>query len=540
MVRKKFRKHSSKGRKPKDILTAEEIDAQIKKQEDEIESDVERAIEDFVNNGNKYHALNVLKAIEAFGDTQAGFAAWKDYALDGNGVLLTKRLRDVNVPPKKLYSLKKALKEFEQRQDETSRRSLKAFASRNIFEAFHTAAQHLRASENRGGLNDAQKAIFDTFSMTRWMFDGPNTEIHPLTSALAPYFKIAVGEKWLTSYEELKKQAGTPLIGEHIIHGVHEAVLYDARDRFRRLVEQHRETETQPMEKYGFHSSQMPKDLTFGVEFEGFTSLRAPYPKNIFELARRFKKAGLDAMASLNPRASTGYNAWNITIDGSIITPRDFKGRHKTHDLVVRDSPSMEIVSPILKGPAGHADMMKAVDGLRDVHFKSNESCGFHMHIGVKDAPPKELRNLALALFDNQIELDKLLSPERHGDENKFATSIPKNARAAIEVARTVNEVVEAINPGMDRYSKFDMTGLVLDGAPPTIQYRGAGGANYLGTVSDYTIILANFTEQALKNPEVTLDSVIRGLEAQRDKPDLTQKSAPAKKAAPKHKAPVR
>ena len=532
-------KKNSHGRNPETaMLSDEEVAAMIEAQRADIENDVDRAIEDFINNGNKYFSLNVLKAIEACSDPQAGFEAWKDYALSGNGVLLTERLRGITVPPKKLYSLKKALKKFEQRQNKVSPRSLKALASRTLLEAFHTASQHLRPSENRVGLYDAQKAIFDTFSVTYWMFDGPNTEIHPLTSALAGDFKQGVRDKLTVSYEDLKKHAGKPLINEAVIHSVRQAVLDDSYARFERLVEQFK-TKKQPMKKYNFDSSQMPESLQFGVEFEGFTALKMSFPKNIFALANRFKTAGLEAMASLNPRASTGYKAWNITIDGSIITPRDFIGRHKTHDLVVQNSPSKEIVSPILEGSAGHAEMMKAVDVLEKVNFKSNETCGLHMHIGIKDAPPEQLRNLALALYHNQEKLDTLLSPERHGNNNKFATSIRKDRLAAIEAARTREEVVEAINPNMDRYAKFDMTGLVLDGAPPTIQYRGAGGANYLGTVNDYTIILGAFTEQALENPRVKLENVIKGLEAQRDKLKPEQKSAPVKKVAAKHRAPA-
>lgn len=101
------------------------------------------------------------------------------------------------------------------------------------------------------------------------------------------------------------------------------------------------------------------KDLTFGMEIEGFTpdTLRLP----------RFghsDRPTVDFLPSFNG------DGWRIASDGSI------ENRPAGYNAV-------EFNSPVFKGFEGFASLVDAVNTLQDLGFKSNRSCGIHVHVGV-------------------------------------------------------------------------------------------------------------------------------------------------------------
>jgi hypothetical protein len=341
-----------------------------------------------------------------------------------------------------------------------------------------------------------------------------------------------VQEKLTTSFGDIKKQIGKPLVDENIVRSLRADILARAYARFDRLVKQLASPPAAPLSPFGFKPEQMPQGLKFGIEFEGFSGMKESYPNNIMSLAKIFNECSIPSGVAIVPKQDRKFDEWKFTMDHSIISPLSFNGRYNLANRI-KNGRSFELVSPILSGAAGAQQLRNAETVLEAVDFKSNETCGLHMHVDLKRTTLQQKKNLVKALHANEAAIDKLTLPERRGDQSKFALSIQNIDLAAVDAAKTTEELVAAVNPKNDRNYKFDLTGLVLDGAPPTVQYRGAGGANYLGTVTDYAVILGNFTVEALDNPDVRLDAVMVNLVQQRDR--LAQDSPAPKKPSEPH-----
>lgn len=521
MVRKSFKRHSPGKTTKNAVLSDADIKKMLKETEEAIEADVDRSIEDYIAHVNKDLLPMLVKALEASGNPEEAYKTWKKFSQTGNLVDLRKSMLEWKPAATRVFQMTNKLKHLEQKQDGHGASRKKA-VKRTLRAGFDTASAHHEAKKTRdsdGKLNAPQEAIFDVFIYFWRLYQGPSADLQPLRAAVAPLMQEAVNKRLLSSYDKLKEEAKEPLIDEQKIRALRKKILGTALKRFEKLKEESYAAHPEPIiPDYGFSVKQMPEKAKFGIEIEGFSAIKQAFPKNLDTLAQRLQEAGLKASAALKAKHSD-YSEWTITYDNSIINPMEINGRWKTPHAITAQSSSFELVSPILKGHDGHDQLKRAIKVLNDIKFKSNDTCGLHMHVSLEETTLEQKKNLVKALYNNRKELDGLVHPERRGDQNKFALAIDGIDIGAVDGASTTKELVEIINPGLNRNSKFDMTGLVSPGGAPTIQYRLAGGANYLASTSDYAIILANFTQQALDNPEVTVDNVIEGLK--RDKREL-------------------
>jgi len=507
------------------LQTPQQIAETLKAQRDGIEKDVDAAIEDFINNANKLGVSTLVKGIEAFGNTEEGFRAWKDFVRNEDDIALRNKLKGRKISLRKSYALMSESIGSVQRQSGDKPNGL----GNALQTVFGLAAGSVMAGNNRGGLDIRQEAVFESFLAFSMRYAEPGASIEPLTAVLAPHLRKAVQEKLTTSFGDLKKQIGKPLVEESLVRSLRGDILARAYARFDRLVTQMVTPPASPLPDYGFKPAQMPQGFKFGIEFEGFSGLKDDYPANLMKLSSIFNQCSLKSGVALLPKQDRKYDEWKLTVDHSIISPLAFNGRYNLVERIKKAS-SFELVSPILSGAAGAQQLKNAETVLEAIDFRSNETCGLHMHADLSKTTLQQKKNLVKALHANEAEIDNLTLPERRGDQSKFALSIQNIDLAAVDTAKTVEELVAIVNPKNDRNSKFDFTGLVLPGAPTTLQYRGAGGANYLGTVTDYAVILGNFTQQGLDNPSVRLETVIKNLVEQRDQ--LANDNAPVHKKA--------
>lgn len=481
----------------------------------DIENDVGLGIEDFINGTNRHAVSHILSAIRALGGKDKGFAIWKEYIQHGDDVALRSIASKKHIGFVDFYRLMNETLKIAQRQKGKSTSSIGASIGRAALFLFTLAMRPVLGIQSRGDIGFRQQAVFEAFMAFRNLYEGPGATIDPRNAAIASHLKHAVEEKLISSYDELKSWEGKPLIDEAVIRGLRADIFENSVARFKRLVAQsYSKKQTAPMPSYGFTANQMPDSVKFGTEFEALTLMAEKFPQNLMKLARIFKTFNLAASAAFLPKQDRKYEDWKITLDTSVINPLYFTNRYNEENKY--STAGLEFVSPILKGPSGQAQLMTATALLTQMKCNSNETCGFHMHVSLEDTTLEQKKNLVKALRRNEEALDKLIDPARRGDGSLFARSVRHIDEAKVDAATTTEELVEIINPNNDRNFKFDMTGLVLPGAPPTLQYRAAGGAAYLNTVGDYTVILGNFTAQAFNNPDVRVEAVIEELVAQR------------------------
>ena len=143
-------------------------------------------------------------------------------------------------------------------------------------------------------------------------------------------------------------------------------------------------------------------ERTFGVEIE------CVLPEGVTRgnVATRLRRAGLLANA-------VGYtheemSAWKLTTDGSVADG---------------GTRSCEVVSPVLAGEAGIADVVKVAAVLQAAGCIVNKQCGVHVHVYAGDYDLPQMKKLAINFVHSETAFDAIVPPSRRKDENQFIQS---------------------------------------------------------------------------------------------------------------------
>jgi hypothetical protein len=195
-------------------------------------------------------------------------------------------------------------------------------------------------------------------------------------------------------------------------------------------------------------------------------------------------------------------------------TPRDWK---VVSDLSLRDNRgnrtelSFEVVSPILSGPEGLAQVRTVMDALNAAGAKVNKSTGLHVHIGAADFTVAEIRNIAknYVLFEDFF--DAIQPPSRRASNNTMIESNrqrmggaydnPAAYRAVeqLDACTTIDEIIRATNPGAStngsgRYAKLNLVSLWVHG---TIEFRQHSGTVEADKAIAWIKLLMQFVNRA-------------------------------------------
>jgi Putative amidoligase enzyme len=183
--------------------------------------------------------------------------------------------------------------------------------------------------------------------------------------------------------------------------------------------------------------------LTFGTEFECFI----PQGTTQAMLAAAIN-ARLIAPATC---AVEGYNHnarphWKIVTDGSL---GDY-------------SRGVEIVSPILEGEEGIAQMRLVCEALTDFGCTVNQSAGFHVHVGARGEGLGFFKKLVRLYQTYERVIDGMMPVSRRASSNTYCRSLAGAAPSAISTANSVGELARVLTRASraqaDRYHKVNIT----------------------------------------------------------------------------------
>jgi hypothetical protein len=132
----------------------------------------------------------------------------------------------------------------------------------------------------------------------------------------------------------------------------------------------------------------------FGIEIEAFNV-------GMSQLATALRAAGINV--EVENYNHTNRNHWKIVTDGSIQGERAF-----------------ELVSPVLKGEAGIAQVKKVCDVLESIGAKVNKSCGMHVHFDARQMQINDWRNLYKNYIILENEIDAIMPASRRGNVNTY------------------------------------------------------------------------------------------------------------------------
>ena len=135
-------------------------------------------------------------------------------------------------------------------------------------------------------------------------------------------------------------------------------------------------------------------DRRFGVEIEFLSSI------TIEAILRHLRDAGIQVEYMSYTHQTTPH--WKIVPDGSC---------------------GYELVSPILKGEAGLAELRIAAAALEAAGAKVDKRCGFHVHFDASAMTLKSIKNLFKLWLKFEDVLDTFQPASRRGNANSFCAS---------------------------------------------------------------------------------------------------------------------
>lgn len=181
---------------------------------------------------------------------------------------------------------------------------------------------------------------------------------------------------------------------------------------------------------------------TFGVEIE----CNLPAGVSRGDLALRLRRAGIVAHAFRYDHETRP--GWKLTTDGSLTGDPD---------------DSTEVVSPVLSGEAGMAELAKVADILRDAGCAVDKKCGLHVHVFAGDLDLKQMKKLAINFVHSETAFDAIVPPSRRKDSNVFIRSNRtgfggsyenegiNKAIAAFEACNTMADLIAKVSAVSDR-----------------------------------------------------------------------------------------
>lgn len=185
---------------------------------------------------------------------------------------------------------------------------------------------------------------------------------------------------------------------------------------------------------------------TFGIEIECVL----PAGRNHADLASAIRAAGVECHAEFYNHTTRGH--WKIVSDAS-----------------VTGGFGAEIVSPVLIGPEGITALRKVCNVLTQFGCAVNQTCGFHVHVGVRDQGVEFFQRLIKTYAHFELSIDTVMPRSRRASNNHYCQSIRQVAERA-KAATTIAQVLSAFH---GRYWKLNPHSFHVHG---TVEFRHHSG----------------------------------------------------------------
>ncbi len=502
------------------------MQADIARQYSGIETMVSANVDNYLISNNTFIPRALVKAIKAFPDQQEAFQAWCEYLKNGDENKMKEFVGKQNFSAAQDLSIRQMFIKENHRESGKKTGIFNNAVMRGASNLLNWSLSPL-LTKKISGLKLRNALFYSIFQMAKYSVKSPAMDTTPYKKELAPYIQDAINKKLSVDLQTLKDTAKNriPLISlsDQEISELKNRATLETQKLYRTLLQQIEESQypkPNSRKELSADYSQIPEDLDFGVEFEGFTFSKDTFGSQALKLNTRLiehlipvEKNPLKVIRNALLPKIGNYDIWSITRDSSVLNPLTYL---EQNDKKQKSSHAgMEIVSRILTGPEGGKEVQQVISILKSSEngFLSNLTCGMHLHVSLEHRSLEQVKNLAVALVKNEKYIDELIHANRRGNTNPFAKSCKHADIEMIQNAKTITELVNIMCPNNDRDHKFNFTNLSFDQAPPTIEYRCEGGPGYINSALDFIVVITNFTQQALENPNVTLNQVLNDLD---------------------------
>jgi hypothetical protein len=198
--------------------------------------------------------------------------------------------------------------------------------------------------------------------------------------------------------------------------------------------------------------------LTFGTEFECFIPQGTTQPMLAAAINARLDGIAICAVEGYNHHSRPH---WKIVTDGSL---GDY-------------SRGVEVVSPVLQGEDGIAQMRLVCDALTDFGCTVNQSAGFHVHVGAAGEGLGFFKKLVRLYQTYERVIDGMMPASRRASTNSYSRSLqgasPSAINAATSLSQLANVIQMASRASADRYHKVNITAFSRHS---TVEFRQHSG----------------------------------------------------------------
>lgn len=215
----------------------------------------------------------------------------------------------------------------------------------------------------------------------------------------------------------------------------------------------------------------------FGVEIEAVGCSRNT-------IAGALRHAGINATAEGYNHNAVGY--WKVVTDASV-------------------AGGFEVVSPILEGDAGLAELMKVAQIIQECGATVNKECGLHVHVDARDMDLPQMKRVCKMWLKYENCFDSIQPASRknnvycQGITKKFGTV--EQGFKAIDNCISTRELRQVINSDQrygdgytSRYHKLNLESLMRHG---TVEFRQHAGTVDAIKIVNWVKLVANFVESA-------------------------------------------
>lgn len=222
--------------------------------------------------------------------------------------------------------------------------------------------------------------------------------------------------------------------------------------------------------------------FTFGVEIECFL----PQRRYRGDLARAFTEAGVVCHAEDYNHTTRG--SWKIVPDGSL-------GDYER---------GIEIVSPVLQGTEGVAQLRKVCGVLNQFGCTVRRSCGLHIHVGARGKDLAWFKNLMSTYIAVEDVVDTMTSQSRRGNSNVYCGTM---RFTDISTVADINAIQRRLR--QDRFKKLNMMAYWRHG---TVEFRQHQGTVMFEKIEAWLKVVLRICRKAdgggVSEPVASLDAM--------------------------------
>ena len=179
-------------------------------------------------------------------------------------------------------------------------------------------------------------------------------------------------------------------------------------------------------------------------------------------------------------------NHWKVTTDATVTENRNY-----------RDGSGYggELVSPVLHGEAGLAELKAVLDALNEVDGRAvrvDRRCGVHVHLSWDGMTTDHVKEVYKRYAQYEADIDAWMAPSRRGNNSRWCASIATNNSQGLRDVAAHTGTLSGMANLCGRYYKVNLQSLSRYG---TVEFRQHGGSTEFEKIGAWVKFLMGFVE---------------------------------------------